>query len=137
MNKLLLVVAIALLSGCSTRPVSTEQARSVSADRIWDKKIVNNSADAGTVIVKRDSGLMGSACLISIYIDGNPIADINSREKVAFYPKPGRHVLSATPHGWCAGGMVEVGAEVVKDKVLTYRVGYGANGDFRFSPTAF
>ncbi|MBJ5825209.1 hypothetical protein JGI40_07930, partial [Salmonella enterica subsp. enterica serovar Meleagridis] len=69
MNKLLLVVAIALLSGCSTQPVSTEQARSDSADRIWDKKIVNNSADTGTVVVKRDSGLMGSACLISIYID--------------------------------------------------------------------
>lgn len=137
MNKILLVVAIALLSGCSTQPVPTQQAKNVSANRIWDKKIVKKSADTGTVIVKRDSGLMGSACLISIYIDGNPLADIDSREKVTFYPKPGRHVLSATPHGWCAGGMVEVGADVVKDKALIYRVGYGANGDFRFSPTAF
>jgi hypothetical protein len=137
MKKIFFGVLLALLSGCSTQPVSNMQASDVPSERIWDKQIVKKTDNKGTIIVKRDSGFLGSACLTSIYIDGNPVADIGTREKVTFYSNPGRHVLSATPHGWCAGGMVETSADVVKDNVLTYRVGYGANGDFRLSPTAF
>lgn len=126
-----------LLSGCSTQPIPTEKAGAVPSDRIWNKELTKQSDGKGIVIVKRDSGFIGSACFTSVYIDGEPVADLNTREKVTIYSAPGRHVLSATPHGWCAGGTVEVGAEVVINKPTIYRIGYGANGDFRFSPTAF
>ncbi|WP_110877040.1 hypothetical protein [Franconibacter helveticus] len=137
MKKYFLTLAMVLISGCSTQPVPTNQANHVPPDRIWDKKIVQKMDNAGEILVKRDSGFIGSACLISIYIDGKPVADLNTREKVIFYPGIGRHVLSASPHGWCAGGIVESLAEVEINKPLVFRVGYGANGDFRFSPTAF
>ena len=137
MKRYLLLIAILILSGCSTQPVPTEVATNVTVDRVWDKKIVNKTENSGTIIIKRDSGFVGSACLISVYLDGKAVADLSSREKVIFYPLAGRHILSATPHGWCAGGMVETGADVELNKPLIYRVGYGANGDFRLSPTAF
>ncbi|HAS1199295.1 MULTISPECIES: hypothetical protein [Enterobacteriaceae] len=137
MEKILLVALLTLLAGCSTQPVNTEQASVVPPDRVWDKKATSKTPDTGVIIVKRDSGFIGSACLASVYLDGNPIADLSTREKVTLYAKPGRHILSATPHGWCAGGMVEVGADVILNKTLIYRIGYGANGDYRFSPTAF
>ncbi|MCM7910098.1 hypothetical protein M8T17_19970 [Enterobacter hormaechei] len=137
MKNYILLMAIISITGCSTQPIPTNQASVVSADRVWDKNITKNKDNAGTLIVKRDSGFIGSACFTSIYIDGNPIADLDTREKVTIYPKIGRHVLSATPRGWCAGGTVEVEANVELNKPLIYRLGYGANGDFRFSPTAF
>ncbi|EKO4541365.1 hypothetical protein P0I76_004718, partial [Salmonella enterica subsp. enterica serovar Worthington] len=118
MEKILLVAVLTLLAGCSTQPVNTEQASVVPPDRIWDKKATSKTSDTGVIIVKRDSGFIGSACLASVYLDGNPIADLSTREKVTFYAKPGRHILSATPHGWCAGGMVEVGADVILNKTL-------------------
>lgn len=137
MKYTILLSSFFLLSGCSTQPVGTEQASNVPPERVWNKNITNKTEGAGIIIVKRDSGFMGSACLTSVYFDGNPVADLNTREKVTLYANTGRHVLSATPHGWCAGGMVEVAADVVAGKTLMYRIGYGANGDYRFSPTAF
>ena len=81
MEKILLVAVLALLAGCSTQPVNTEQASIVPPDRVWDKKATNKTPDTGEIIVKRDSGFIGSACLASVYLDGNPIADLNTREK--------------------------------------------------------
>jgi predicted nuclease of predicted toxin-antitoxin system len=43
--------------------VSNMQASDVPSERIWDKQIVKKTDNKGTIIVKRDSGFLGSACL--------------------------------------------------------------------------
>lgn len=137
MRKHLILLVIIFITGCSTKPISTDKAENVPGNRIWDKTITKKTDDSGTIIIKRDSGLLGSPCATSIYLDGNPIADINTREKITIYPNPGRYVLSAKPNGWCAGGIIEINADVDAHKPLIYRIGYGDNGEFRLSPTAF
>ena len=91
----------------------------------WCKK-----EGTGKVIIKRDSGFMGSACMTRIYIDGKEIADLDTAEKAVIYPVIGTHIFSAWPKGMCGGGMSEQSGEVTEGKTLMYRVGYGTNGDF-------
>lgn len=89
------------------------------------------------MIVKRDAGFGGSACSVRISIDALPMADLDIEEKVLFYLPPGEYILSAIPNSICGGGLSEIAANVKSGKQLTYRVGYGSNGDFFINRTAF
>ncbi|KGT86142.1 lipoprotein [Erwinia typographi] len=138
MKKIFIVLLVLVLGGCATKPVSNQAAKTVPKDRMLNTSLLTKtSADAGTVTIKRDSGFAGSACLTRVYIDGKEIADLDTSEKVVIFPSSGNHVFSAWPKGICGGGMVEVTGNVDRDKPLTYRIGYGTNGDFGLYPTAF
>jgi len=137
MKKILLAMVLLGLTGCATKPVTNEQAKDVPASQIIDKTMLSKKENTGAVIIKRDSGFMGSACLTRVYIDGKEIADLDTSEKVTVYPLVGEHIFSAWPKGLCGGGMSEQSGKVNTDKPLMYRVGYGTNGDFGIYPTAF
>jgi len=137
MKKILLAMVVLGLTGCATKPVTNEQAKDVPASQIIDKTMLSKKENTGAVIIKRDSGFMGSACLTRVYIDGKEIADLDTSEKVTIYPLVGDHIFSAWPKGLCGGGMSEQSGKVNTDKPLMYRVGYGTNGDFGIYPTAF
>lgn len=137
MKKILLVMIVLGLSSCATKPVTNEQAKVVSDSQILDKSLLSKKENTGLVIIKRDSGFMGSACLTRVYVDGKEIADLDTSEKVTIYPLVGDHIFSAWPKGLCGGGMSEQSGKVNTDKTLMYRVGYGTNGDFGIYPTAF
>lgn len=138
MKKILMLMSMIGLAGCATKPVSTQLAKNVPAERVLNSSLLQqNGSDVGTVTIKRDSGFSGSACLTRVYIDGKEIADLDTSEKVVIHPSLGIHVFSAWPKGICGGGMVEVTGTVNKDNPLTYRIGYGTNGDFGLYPTAF
>jgi len=137
MKKILLAMVLLGLTGCATKPVTNEQAKDVPVSQIIDKTMLSKKENTGAVIIKRDSGFMGSACLTRVYIDGKEIADLDTSEKVTVYPLVGEHIFSAWPKGLCGGGMSEQSGKVNTDKPLMYRVGYGTNGDFGIYPTAF
>lgn len=126
------------LTGCASTPVSNQAAKPVPAQRVIDPSLTMRvSEDSGQVIIKRDAGFGGSACLTQIFMDGKILAEIDPSEKFTFYPSTGEHIFSVQPKGMCGGGMVETAGVVKKDGVLTYRVGYGSNGDFGIYRTAF
>ena len=123
--------------GCATRPVSNSEATQVPSSRIIDSKFLTPTPDSGVVTVKRDSGLGGSACSSRVFVNAKPIADLQTSEKVVVYLPAGEYVFSAWPNGICGGGMSEVRATVKSGVELSFRIGYGSNGDFTINATAF
>jgi hypothetical protein len=134
-------VGVALLavivSCCATRPVSDPETRPVPPDRIIDSRFLQASVGTGAITIKRDRGLGGSACSSRVFVDASPMADLRPSEKLVVYLPPGDHIISAWPNGICGGGMSEVRASVTSGAALTFRIGYGSNGDFFINPTAF
>lgn len=117
--------------------MTNEQAKDVPSKQIIDNTLFVKNEGTGKVIIKRDSGFMGSACLTRIYVDGKEVADLDTAEKATVYPKLGDHIFSAWPKGVCGGGMSEQSGKVTESSTLMYRIGYGTNGDFGIYPTAF
>ncbi|MEH4799198.1 hypothetical protein [Atlantibacter hermannii] len=137
MKKLLPIFAAIMLAGCATKPVANDQAKDVPSKQIIDSSLLSPKTGTGKVIIKRDSGFMGSACMSRVYVDGKEIADLDTAQKVVVYPPVGEHIFSAWPKGICGGGMSEQSGKVTETKTLMYRIGYGTNGDFGIHPTAF
>jgi hypothetical protein len=132
------LIAVALaVAGCATRPVSNSEASHVPSSRIIDSKLLQPSPDSGVVTVKRDSGFGGSACSSRVFVNAKPVADLQTSEKVVVYLPAGEYVFSAWPNGICGGGMSEVRALVKSGSELSFRIGYGSNGDFTINATAF
>lgn len=122
-----------LLNGCATTPVSNEEAVSVPVDAIYQ----HQTANTGKVTIKRDSGYSASLCSTRIFVNAQPIADIDTSEKVVIYLPAKDYIFSALANGICAGGLTEINGTVQAGKELTYRVGYGSSGEFSINPTAF
>ncbi|MEN0627970.1 hypothetical protein AAIG33_11060 [Phytobacter ursingii] len=137
MIRIIVSIAIFVLSGCATKPVSNEQAKAVPQQQIFNKELLVKKPRTGEVVIKRDAGFMGSACLTRVYVDGKDVADLDTAQKVVVYPIVGEHIISAWPKGICGGGMSEQSAKVESDRILIFRIGYGTNGDFGIYPTAF
>ncbi|QBH97153.1 hypothetical protein EKN56_12575 [Limnobaculum zhutongyuii] len=136
-KKLVVLACIIVMSGCSTNPVSTTEAKSVPDSRVFNKNFAIKKSGTGEVIIKRDSGILGSPCDTKVYLDGMDIADLSTSEKLVIYPTIGEHIISAKPNGICVGGLVEASINVIENKTIIYRVGYGSGGDFGMHPTAF
>ncbi|PHM67151.1 hypothetical protein [Xenorhabdus kozodoii] len=137
MKKIALVAAAFFIVGCATTPVSNESAKPVPEKQIIQRDLLVKKEGTGKVIIKRDSGFIGSACLSRVYVDGKELADLDPAQKIEIYPKVGRHIFSAKSKGICGGGMSEQEGRVTEDEMLTYRIGYGSNGDYGIYPTAF
>lgn len=138
MSKKLAVLFLAIaLQGCATRPLSNAESKPIPSAQIIDSRYLNKTSNTGTVTVKRDSGFGGSACSSRVFVNAQPIADINAAEKVVLYLPANEYIISAWPNGVCGGGMSEVRANVTPGGELNFRIGYGSNGDFTINATAF
>jgi hypothetical protein len=105
--------------------------------RVLAPSLLLQREGTGVVIVKRDSGLAGSACARRVFVDASPVADLKPSEKVTLYLSIGAHIISARPNDPCGGGMVETGINVSAEKSVTLRMGSGGHGDLGLYPTAF
>lgn len=138
MKKFLLFGIIGfIVAGCSSSPVSNDEAISVPQKRIYNQGIFEKKEDSGTVIIKRDKGFVSSACSDSLYVDGVKIADLNPSEKITIYPRTGKRVFSMIANGICGGGLAEVEGEVEVNQVITYRIAHALNGGYGIYRTAF
>lgn len=137
MQKIILMLAVLSLGGCASEPISNEQAKPVPANQILNHDLFAEKANTGVVIIKRDYGYVGIACLTRVYVDGQEVADLARGEKITIHPDQGAHIFSAKPNGMCGGGTVEQSGNVVEGKVLTYRIGHGSDAELGLYPTAF
>lgn len=142
MKDKLVVIALAVLvgstlGGCATKPITTSNASPVPKERIIDAAFLQNSSSSGEVIIKRDTGLMGSACATRVFVNSKPVADIRPGEKVGIYLPEGEHILSAYPNDPCGGGLVEAKATVKVGGSYIYRIGSDSNAGIGIYPTAF
>jgi hypothetical protein len=126
------------LASCATRPVSIHQASAVPPSRVLTQPWLSQGQHKGSLIVKRDSGFMGSACTIRVFVDGVAIADLAPSEKVEVFVAFGEHVVGAAANGiLCGGGVSEAAVTVRPESGKILRIASGQSGDIYLQPTAF
>ena len=84
MNKILLVLSIALLSGCSTEVVPPTKAKLAPANQVY--KFQETNQNDGVLTVVRDSGFI-SARLFFICLQVNGRSELHLMEKVCVTPE--------------------------------------------------
>lgn len=97
MKKLLIALALVVLSGCTNSAVTAENAKPVPSDRI-----LQNGTGSSLITVTRDSGwLVGGGCFVELTVNGKPYARMDTGETVSIKIPPGRYVLgiSGDSHG--------------------------------------
>jgi len=91
----------------------------------------------GSLIIKRDSGLMGSACTIRVFVDAVPVADLGPSEKVEVFLALGEHIVGVTSNGICGGGIAEAAVVIFPERQKIMCIASGHSGDIYLHPTAF
>ena len=125
------------LTACATTPVTIHQASAIPGSRILAPQLVSQTSNTGSLIVKRDSGFMGSACTIRVFVDAVPVADLGPAEKVELFVPFGEHSVVVTPNGICGGGTSETGVVIMPERQRILRIASGQSGDIFLQPSAF
>jgi hypothetical protein len=135
----LFAVFVALgLTACATQPVSIYQASAVPPSRILAPQLLSQAQYTGSLIIKRDTGFMGSACTIRVFVDTVPVADLSPSEKIELFVPLGEHVISATPTDiFCGGGISEAAVVIRPESQKILRIASGQSGDIHLQPSAF
>lgn len=102
-----LVLLLALLSaGCATKPVAPSSAQPVPSDRLLAFQAP--SAEAGTLIVTRDSGFLGGGCFTGLMINGQLAGRFAAEETATFHVPAGellfRYGTDPQGRGLCGVG---------------------------------
>jgi hypothetical protein len=125
------------LTACATTPVTINQATAVPDSRILAPQLLAQTPNSGSLVVKRDSGFMGSACTVRVYVDAVPVADLGPSEKVEVFVALGEHSVVATPNGICGGGTSETLVAIMPERQRILRIASGQSGDIFLQPSAF
>jgi type IV pilus biogenesis protein CpaD/CtpE len=134
----LFAVIMALsLAACATTPTTIQQASNVPSSRILAAQWVSQAPYTGSLVIKRDSGFMGSACTIRVFLDGVPVADLAPAEKVEIFVPMGEHIVGVTSNGMCGGGVAETAVVIGLERQKILRIASGQSGDIYLQPSAF
>jgi len=126
------------LTACATSPVTIQQASAIPGSRILAPQLVSQTSNTGSLIVKRDSGFMGSACTIRVFVDAVPVADLAPSEKVELFVALGEHSVVVSPNGiFCGGGTSEAAVVIMPERQRILRIASGQSGDIFLQPSAF
>ena len=108
----LLVLAI-VLAGCSTSQTSEADVLVAKPENLYayqEKTVENNS----TIIVTRDSGLIGVGGAFAFYLNGKLVARLYRQERAVFYVPSGEFLLG---YG-SVGGLVKDGPRIERETIL-------------------
>ena len=137
MRFLVLFLMLLSLAACATTPLTINQAAAVPKTRILAPQLLAQASNTGSLVVKRDSGFMGSACTIRVFVDAVPVADLKSAEKVELFVALGEHSVVATSNGICGGGTSEAAVVIMPERQKILRIASGQSGDIFLQPSAF
>jgi hypothetical protein len=132
------VFLMSSLTACATQPISIYQASAVPSSRILAPQLLSQAQYTGSLIIKRDTGFMGSACTIRVFVNSVPVADLAPSEKVEIFVPLGEHIVSAAPTGTlCGGGTSEAAVIIRPENQKILRIASGQSGDIHLQPSAF
>jgi type IV pilus biogenesis protein CpaD/CtpE len=137
MRFLVLFLMLLSLAACATTPLTINQAAAVPETRILAPQLLAQASNTGSLVVKRDSGFMGSACTIRVFVDAVPVADLKSAEKVELFVALGEHSVVATSNGICGGGTSEAAVVIIPERQRILRIASGQSGDIFLQPSGF
>lgn len=97
MRILIAAVVLAMLAGCATSPVPSDKARLAPSERVssYQKPVPGGSS----LIVTRDTGFTGGGCFATVFLNGAPVAKLDTGEKAVFQVPPGEWLLGAALDG--------------------------------------
>lgn len=131
------LLLIFLIASCATTPITVDQAATVSGSRVLAPQLVNQRANTGSLVVKRDSGFMGSACTVRVFVDAVPVADLAPSEKVEVFVGFGEHSVVVTSNGICGGGTSETAVTILPERQRILRIASGQSGDLILQASLF
>ena len=137
MRFLVLFLMLLSLAACATTPLTINQAAAVPETRILAPQLLAQASNTGSLVVKRDSGFMGSACTIRVFVDAVPVADLKSAEKVELFVALGEHSVVETSNGICGGGTSEAAVVIMPERQRILRIASGQSGDIFLQPSGF
>jgi hypothetical protein len=137
MRFLVLFLMLLSLAACATTQLTINQAAAVPETRILAPQLLAQASNTGSLVVKRDSGFMGSACTIRVFVDAVPVADLKSAEKVELFVALGEHSVVATSNGICGGGTSEAAVVIMPERQRILRIASGQSGDIFLQPSGF
>jgi hypothetical protein len=137
MRFLVLFLMLLSLAACATTPLTINQAAAVPESRILAPQLLAQASNTGSLVVKRDSGFMGSACTIRVFVDAVPVADLKSAERVELFVPLGEHSVVATSNGICGGGTSEAAVVIMPERQRILRIASGQSGDIFLQPSGF
>jgi hypothetical protein len=127
-------VAVALLAGCATVPMSSTDAEpGTPITNDWQSP----KPGTGKFVVTRDTGFAGAACAQRVSVDTCPIADLRTGQTVTVYLPQGEHVAGVETTGICGGGNSSAEVNITAGSTKYYRVGSGQSGDLKIEGSAF
>ncbi|MGV7093796.1 hypothetical protein [Siccibacter turicensis] len=104
MKKIISAVLFTLLVGCSSEPVRPDQAKDISP-------ATDFVAKPGTVplTIIRDKSYVAGGCAITAFVNGHPVAKLETSEKVTAFVKPGNIIVGAAfkGKGLCSGAAIK------------------------------
>ncbi|MWP48524.1 MULTISPECIES: hypothetical protein [unclassified Gilliamella] len=96
-KSLILVIIVSFLSGCSTTPLSLNEIKDVPGERIFGYQ--NKVDNYANLVLIRDKGLVGSGCYINVFINGQEVAELETRERVSLYAPSGNIIIGSSLQG--------------------------------------
>lgn len=117
-----------LLTGCATHPVQMKDSKDLApAHRLGQPAAaVDSTEQGGKLIVTRDSGPLGAALLIKLFVDGEAVAKLDRYERFEVILNEGDHVLGviAAPNLLGTESVREASVTVRKGRTFYFRVGF-------------
>lgn len=141
MRKILTAVALIALAGCSTSQVPADKALQVPADRVL-AYASKPTTPYGTIVVTRDTGLVGGACYVGVLIDGKFAVRIDTGEIVSLYVPVGEHLVGLVGDersgGVCGWGELrkEQSTSVTDGQLKRFRIGGDTNIGLDIRPSS-
>ena len=94
MYKLILLVLVALITGCATQLPKDSEIRHIPRDRLFDTKLYQASKEREIPVkITRDKGFFGHLAVIMLKIDGKNITTFHPSEGITIFLSEGGYVV--------------------------------------------
>ncbi|POA88058.1 hypothetical protein [Pseudomonas protegens] len=138
MRILIAGVALVLLAGCSTSPVTEQTAKPIPADRVYQPSMIavpgNEVTSGATVTFLRDSGYYGSACSHDMFVNNVKAFAIRQGEFVRLALPAGSYFFRLeTGAGLCPNIATSQSSELKPGANEAYRILLPSDGNLRLT----
>ncbi|WP_083265606.1 MULTISPECIES: DUF2846 domain-containing protein [Pseudomonadaceae] len=120
----LAVLAGLVLTGCSTSPVTEQQAEVIPGDRVYAADLVGKaSGGQASVVFLRDTGLLGAACTHDVFVNNRKAFSIRPGEGIWLKLPPGEYSFRLeTGGGACPNVATSQDANLKSTSEIAYRI---------------